>query len=413
MTIQGVRLSDGFVTDARPKNWREGTLLLFPNGRAPLYALTAGMQKKVTDDPQFHWWEKIMPTMRVQLTTGAIGTGSPIVGTSNGCWVTAGIRKGHVLRIENTGEIVYVTTDPSTANANLAVTRAWQGTSATDFNPGTAGANPFVHVIGTQFEENSSAPTGVSFDPTKKTNYTQIFRNTLEMSRTAQKSRLRTGDQVREAKRETLEQHSADVEKSFWFGKPLDTATLNGRITRSTGGIFHFIETYSAGNVIAAQTSFTLANLETWLEQAFRYGSAEKMGFCGNQAMLQIQRAIRLSTNANYILEQGQKEFGMNVTRLVSPFGTVVLKTHPLWNQLVGGTTGGTAYMGLNAWLAILDMEEFVYRSLTDSDTKYEADIQANDLDGMKSGYLTECGLEIHHPDAHFVIKGLSGAAAG
>jgi len=411
MTIQGVRLSDGFVTDARPKNWREGTLLLFPNGRAPLFALTAGMQKKVTDDPQYHWWEKVMPTMRVPLVTGAIGTGSPIVGTANGCWVTAGIRKGHVLRIEETGEIVYVTTDPSTANANLAVTRGWQGTSATDFNPGTAGKNPNVH--GTQFEENSSSPTGVSFDPTKRTNFTQIFRNTLEASRTAQKSRLRTGDQVREAKRETLEQHSADIEKSFWFGKPLDTATINGRITRSTGGIFHFLETYAPTNVIAAVASFTLATLEGWLEQAFRFGSSEKMGFCGNAAMLQIQRAIRLSTNANYILEQGQKEFGMNVTRLVSPFGTVVLKTHPLWNQLVGGTTGGTAYLGLNAWLAILDMEEFVYRNLTDSDTKYTADLQANDLDGMKSGYLTEGGLEIHHPDAHFVIKGLAGAAAG
>ena len=61
-------------------------------------------------------------------------------------------------------------------------------------------------------------PTGVNYDPTKKYNYTQIFRNTLEMTRTASKTRLRTGDQVKEAKRECLELHSIEMEKGFIWG---------------------------------------------------------------------------------------------------------------------------------------------------------------------------------------------------
>ena len=35
----------------------------------------------------------------------------------------------------------------------------------------------------------------------------------------------------------------------------------------------------------------------------------------------------------------------MNVSRLVCPFGELVIKTHPLFeNRMPGGTTAGTAY---------------------------------------------------------------------
>jgi hypothetical protein len=72
---------------------------------------------------------------------------------------------------------------------------------------------------------------------------------------------------------------------------------------------------------------------------------------------------------------------------------------------VTGSTTGGTAYYGMTSWMLVVDTAELVYRPL--DDTKYEASLQANGLDGMKSGYLTEAGLEIHHPTAHFLIKGL------
>ena len=101
----------------------------------------------------------------------------------------------------------------------------------------------------------------------------------------------------------------------------------------------------------------------------------------------------------------------MNVSRLICPFGTVILKTHPLFNQLTGGTTGTGTYYGMNSWLFILDMAEISYTYI--DDTKYEKDLQANGQDGMKSGYLTEAGLEFHHPTAHFLIKGLATAGTG
>lgn len=54
MAINGLRTTANFVTDQRPKNWRETILLLYPNGKAPLTALTSLMKSEKTDDPEFN-----------------------------------------------------------------------------------------------------------------------------------------------------------------------------------------------------------------------------------------------------------------------------------------------------------------------------------------------------------------------
>ena len=134
----------------------------------------------------------------------------------------------------------------------------------------------------------------------------------------------------------------------------------------------------------------------------------------GNEVQFQTGRSYLqiLRKNANWDFTSGIKEYGMNVSRLVSPFGELVFKTHPLFNQMKGGTTTSTAYYGAESWMFVLDMGEIKYVHLKDSDTKYQPDLQANGMDGLKSGYLTECSIEVHHPKTHYLIKNMHGAAA-
>ena len=96
-----------------------------------------------------------------------------------------------------------------------------------------------------------------------------------------------------------------------------------------------------------------------------------------------------------------------------TPFGEILLKTHPLFNQITSGITTAVAYDAQDTFLTILDMNELVYRFLRNSDTQFEPKLQTNGLDGVKSGYLTECGLEIHHGKTHFDIRGIAAAATG
>lgn len=415
MAIQGLRTSMNFATDQRPKNWREGILRLYPNGKAPLTALTAAMKDRKVDDAEFNWFEKQMPAQRLKL--GAAITNSDtawtltndVTGDGKMFLTTAlQLKAGHLLRVEQTGEIVRVSANPSTATA-ITVTRAFGETAGTAIaNLSAAGVNPYLQVVGTAYEEGSSAPTGINYNPAKQFNYTQIFRNTLEMTRTASKTRLRTGDQVKEAKRECLELHSVEMERAFFFGERFE-GTANGKPIRQMRGVMRTLAALAPGNIIArAGAATTLDLLETYLEQMFRYGSSEKMAFCGNAALLTIGKIIR--KNSTWTMTPGQ-EYNMKVTRLTCPFGELILKTHPLFNQMFGGTTTAVDYYAMHSAMVVLDMDNVTYVNLDGSDTKYEADLQANGVDGMQSGYLTECSIEVNHPESHFMITGLTTAA--
>lgn len=406
MTIQGLRDTMNFVANQRPLNWREGILLLKPNGSAPLFAMTSLMKKRVVDDAEYNWWEKELPSRRLVLNEGA---GLPTADTQ--ILVTAGalqLKAGDLLLLEETGEIVRVDVDPTADNDIATVTRDFPGLSnEAIIDSDAAGVNPNIFVLGSTYEEGSDAPTGVNYDVVKRNNYTQIFRDTLEITRTAANTRLRTGDQVREARRECLEIHSISLEKSFWRSAKVET-TVGGKPIRMMDGVERFID---SGNIVDhAGATVSLEELEVWMERIFRYGSSQKLGFTGNIGMLTIQQAIR--KNSTYQIHTGEKEFGMNVSRLISPFGELVLKTHPLFNQITGGATAGTDYFSMNSWLFALDMEQFTYVHLQGGDTQFQRKLQSNGLDSIKSGYLTEGSIEVHFPKSHFLIKNMGAAAA-
>lgn len=400
MGIQGLRSTGNFVTDQRPKNWREGVLLLAPNGTAPLYALTAAMKSKRTDDPEFYWWDKLMQTRRVELSANISANATTIPVTSG----AKGFKTNDVMLVEHTREQMRVASD-SSSDTSLTVERGWAGSTKTAVTYNGANVNPNLANIGSAFEQGSLDPQAIAFDPVKRENFTQIGRDTFAHTRTARRTRLRTGDDVKEAKRECLEIHSMGIERQFWFGKK-SSGTQNGEPIYTTDGLEQFID---SGNIRTAGATTDLAQFEEWMKDMFLYGSSEKMAFTGNKGMLVIQQICR--KNADYQLMQGQKEFGMNVSRLVSPFGELVLKTHPQFNQMTSGNNAATSpYLAVDSWFWVLDMANFVYRFV--DDTTYQPKLQANGLDGTKSGYLTECGLEVHHPLSHFLIKGLNAAAA-
>lgn len=408
MAIQGLRTSGNFATDQRPKNWREGILMLYPNGDTPLTGLTSQMKSRSVDDPEFNWWEKSLENRRHTLhaTSGDLTT------TNTSITLAAGskgktLKDGDILWIEQTDELVQVNGDP-TSDTVINVIRGVSGSTPATLDANGAGINPNLTVVGSAYEEGSNAPTGIGYDPTKRYNYTQIFRDTLEATRTATKTKLRTGDQIKEAKRECLEYHAIGMERAFFLGKRYE-GTKNGKPWRTLGGIKNVLDTLAPENVKNAKTDYssgvTMRGLEEYMYNIFKYGSSEKVAFCGNRALLTVNQIVRKNSQFNIV--PGIKEYGMDVTRLVCPFGTLVLKTHPLFNQTTGGTTTGADYFGMESWMFVLDMKNIQYVTLTDGDTKYQPKLEDNGVDGMQSGYLTECSLEVHHAQTHYLIKSM------
>lgn len=413
MAIAGLRATDSFDSDARPLNWRAGVLWRYPNGMTPLTGLTSLISKRMVDDPEYNWWEQAFTEQRVALGAdiddGTSDTDLTLVANPAGKEEGGGLQlfPGHILRSEETGELMLVTA--VTSDTAITVVREFAGSTGVAITYNAAGVNPNLHVVGNAFEEASDAPPAVMYDPVKVRNYTHIFRNTLEASRTALQTRLRTVDLATEAKRQTAELHAIEMEKAFWWSLAYE-GSLNGKPHRTMDGVLARVH---ADNIIDGVTDSagagpTLEEFENWMELCFRYGSSEKMAFCGNGAVLTLQRIIRFARGAQFELMQGQKEFGMNVMRFVCPFGTLVLKTHPLFNQLLPGITGGSAYTSMSHSMVVLDMEQLKYVYLKGSDTQYERELQANGIDGVKSGYITECSIETHHPKCHMIFNNLS-----
>lgn len=406
MAIQGLRSTADFVADQRPKNWKEGYLYNEPNGMAPLTALTSVMKSRSVDDPEFHWWEKQRQARRFPLTANLTTSNTSV--TISGTPDARMLKDGDLLVVEQTNEVIRVNGDPSAAGT-LNVIRGFSGSVATAVTYNGAGVNPNLFYIGSAYEEGSLAPTSVRYDPTQSYNYTQIFRDTLAHTRTAMKTKLRTPDDVKEAKKDCMEYHMQGIERAYWFGKRIET-TLNGEPLRTMGGVFSFIDSNNIYDVASDYSSgLTMSGLENYMEQIFRFGSSEKMVFLGNKALLVLNQVVR--RNSTFEIQSGIKEYGMNVSRLISPFGELVLKTHPMFNQAPGGTTGGTAFNGYNGYAAVLDMAQLKYVYLDGSDTQYEPDLTPKGLDGKKSGYLTECSLEFGLPTCHALLKGLNKAA--
>lgn len=414
MPILGMRTTSNFVTNQRPENWRETIALMYPNSsrvrQAPLTALTSVMKKRKVDDPVFHWFEKSLNNRRFLLTAALLISAANAAATltvdANYNSAT-GLKKNDMLFVEATGEVMRVSADPSATNSIPVIRAVATSSTGLAIDPAVAGTNPYVMVIGSAFEEGSDAPTGVNWDPNERFNNTQIFRSTLEMTRTASQTRLRTGDQVAEAKRECLEYYSIDMERAFWFGKK-GASTINGKPWRTMGGIFQQIESTSSANVITANAAtgvdmdWLMTNMELW----FREGSSEKMAFWGSGALLTLGEIIR--KNSTMQITSGVKEYGMEVTKITTPFGQLTGMVHPLFSQMAGGTNGGTAFYSHWSTMAILDMDfiRFVYLQ----DIEYQKDLTPIGLDGAKSGYLSEVSIETSFPATHFIVKNLAKA---
>lgn len=399
MAIQGLRDTLNFATNERPENWRQVLNYLYPNGKLPLTALTGAMKESSTDDPVFHWWEKALDDRRLALGQNLAASAAGTVET----WTLAAgsnaitFVQNDILIVEESDEQVRVYADP-TSNLSITVVRGANGTTPAAVTYAGAGVNPNVLCIGSAFEEGSLAPTGVNYDPTERYNYTQIFRRTLEITRTASKTRLRTTPAVKEARRECLEYIGIDMERAFWLGVR-SAAVRNSKPVRTSAGVYNQM---ASANIVPMGGTVSMDAFEEQIELMFREGSSEKMVFTGNKGLMALQQVVR--KNSQFQFQTGIKEYGMNVTRMSSPFGDLVFKTHPLFTQNTGGTTGGVPYYGMNTWMFVLDMEEIEYRYLKESDLKYEGDLAAVGQDAIKAGYIAECGVELHHPTVHWLL---------
>ena len=411
MAFMGMRGNGSWVDDQRPKNWRQKILHLYPNGDAPLTAMLSMMGEESVDDPEFYWWTKslatqaatatnvfINPTLVTAYTTGgAVGDIVYVqIPTEAAC---TEFRIGHQVMLRNTNDF----TDDVNGKVIAVVLNGSDSYIAVKLLEADTTANKIavcnrILVIGNINAEGALMPSAIAYDPTKHSNYTQIFRTPLSITRTARKTRLRTGDQYTEAKRECLELHSIEIEKSMLWGIASEVIGDNGQPERTSAGLIPTI-IGNSGNV-SHYTTDTDYNGQSWLtggedwldaqlEQIFRYGSQERMAFVGSGTILALNKIIK--EYGNYEVTSQTTDYGIKVKTWVTPFGEIHMKIHPLFSYEESNRNT----------MAVFDPKDLKYRYIDDTKFYAEADKQntgRNRSDGTDEEYLTEAGLEFHHP---------------
>lgn len=416
-TFLGLRATNDFTVEGqRPKNWREGILKLYPNGKAPLTALLALTKNDSTDDPEFNWFTRIFAEQAGPLEGiyEDSGLGTDASGMQPAQTVLYVNLEEAYARYFKVGHVILLRseTDPSLDTVALVqdVTLAGAGSKleirllqdVTIVAAPDPKAITRVLVVGSAHAEGAIIPDSIQYDPTRWRNYTQIFRNSLEITRTANKTRLRTGNAYNQMKADTLEMHSVEMEKAFMWGIPSETQGANGKPLRVTGGLIWAIK---QGGGLAEDFPAALDWMDEgldWFEEqlmtCFNYGSSEKLAFAGNSALLAINRLARKYGTWNYTT--ATKAFGINVTEVVTPFGTITIKTHPLFSQEPTNQQS----------MVIFEPKNLKYRYITDT-TFFKDDQQhgAHRYDGLKEEYLTEAGLEYHHPKSWAYLNNIGG----
>lgn len=450
----GMRGSGSFTSVERPKNWRQQILLQFPNGDAPLTAILSKLREQPTDDPEFSWFEKGLPVQRGTII-GASST-LTVAPSNNSSFTSRGtapgadaaltiapdggsaatvsdvsiFKPGHVL-YNQTGDEVYLVKKVDRVNNFIIVQTSVgmaSGTSLTDITGNTSTGNTAV-IIGSGFPEGAAIGTAIAYQPAKYRNFTQIFRTPLWVTRTARKTRLRwdaTGPYY-EAKREALQIHAVEMERGFFFGErsentaignpdaPLDI-TGSGTPLRTTRGILRWLPaiTTTSTSIHTDISSLnggaiTEAILDGFCEEAFRFGSKEKVGFVGSTA---LNCLTQLAKNKSTIEVVPQDQvYGMHMVKYLTPFGSLMLVNHPLLSH----------DPVFRKDLFVVDVDKLTYRYITD--TTFLENRQNPGDDASKDEFLTEAGLELHFsgaatdsdspnsiatPAAHGRLKGIS-----
>src|SRR5262245_26928174 len=274
MPVLGMRGTGSFSADDRPKNYRQSIILLEPNTKAPLTAIMSRLKEEQTDDPEYKVFLKPLPTQRALVSGAQTSTDTTI--ETQGTGASSIFKRGHAVINTRTLEVLWVSADPTSPFNQFSAARG-KGSTAVAMNDGDE-----LLIIGSHHQEGAALPTAVSYDPTVTNNYTQIFRNVLDLTNTALQTRMRwAGDgPLKEYQREQLELHAMEMEKAFVFGSRLEDVS-GAQPERTTGGLLFFVTT----NVTDFSAGVSVDNWENFLESAFKRGSSEKMFFAGSRSI--------------------------------------------------------------------------------------------------------------------------------
>ena len=433
----GMRGTGNWAENQVPESWAQYILHEYPNGSAPLYAMTSMFRQENVDSYKYHWWDKTLPTQAGAVTSVYIDAGLATEYTYAavdtygiaGAVLYAKVALALAKEFKDGDMAALVTEDAmetivrgivqdtfhNGANSYIAIKLI-----EADDNAGTPSATASIQSAdrifkyGSAYPEGSTAPNAIMYDPNAYDNYVQNYRDTLDLTETAMATRLRTGDAYKEARADCAEAHSLGIEKSAFWGEKYNGTGHNGKPLRTTQGIYAFLQENNSANIVnyitdtdtdyAGKTWLQAGKkfLNTYLTRLFRYMKGEAVAFCGDAALLGIMELAEAYGNIQ--LQTGTVSYGIDVTTWQIPAGRLHLKTHPLFSH-------ETMFQNT---MVIVNPANHKFCPLANGGknfrTKFEKDMQLPGQHSKVDGFSTKGGWKHYFPNQSMWMNGIGKA---
>ena len=391
----------GNPAELNARSFAAQILRRFPNGTAPMFAMTSQSGKSRAKASTHGYFSKTMTFLVITMGTTALVGDATLTFPS-----TAGIVPGMVFMNQRTLENVRVTAVNSATV--VAVTRAFGRVAAAAVNNG----DKWIQA-GTAYEEGSNRPTARRLDTQYIPNYTQIFRNAWALTDTARASYAEMGiSNIAENKNDCAMFHSTDIESAILYGQAIMN-TAGATPIHATQGVIDALRQYASGNVNAAGSTTTFNQLVTLVESAFFYstnlGNAKsRTAFCDNTAMKVMNQIGRASGQIQMTTKE--TKFGMKYVEFEFYLGTLELVIHPLLNGLQ--QTGTMLVMDMPALkLAYMEGRDTIPESYGVTPSQ-QGQVSDSGLDAQGGSLLSELAVELINPSSCALVTGLTAGVA-
>jgi len=349
----------------------------------------SGLNPVVTNN-KYEWINESLE----QFKGFVLGFGTDGDGTSLELSSTAGIQAGSILRFtanDGSSKSELVLVDSVDSASVITVTRDYGSTTGV-----TLIISDIYYLVSTPRQENSGSGDAFLQQGVAAHNFTEIFDEVANLSRSAMASRYY--DSAGSLSKQIMAgmiRCARKIESSSIFSVPVArTSTAAG----SMGGVLHYISGVD-GNIVFAGGAISQDNINDGIEKIYAKGGllSQPVILCSpNQA----RRLSALNTSGtNPIVQKSNEDrsLGNYVTNFVGDL--------PIDGSAVNAQIFSSQSMAKDQ-IAVLDMDLINLKVMSGLSSK---DATANGTDGRSERLLTELTLEVKSGDAaHALITGLT-----
>lgn len=292
---------------------------------------------------------------------------------------------GDILKCIATGETMLITS-VDVATSTLGITRSWGATAA-----GSLADNGWLLNMGQAGVEGDLAPIAKATVTVTKTNYCQILRNTVHVTKTLDNQELYGGPERTRQRRKEGERHGRLWEQIVLHGEKREDITSSDYARRTAGGVDEHITT----NVLATSGVLTESQFIDFIGDVMRYsvnGSRKRKGLLASRELMSVISSWglhKVRTNS-----QASATYGFDVSTYITPHGTIDIIPHPLLEN------------GYAGYGYIIDWDGIWYRPARR--TTLNTNIQQPGEDAFKDEWFTEASFSFALEKAFGKITGVT-----